>query len=292
MGELFVAASRAAAGDVESMEALLETATARPDISVEVTALAPTIRGLPHLLANDLPAASRLVDAGMTALIGQRQAIPVYFWGLWALLRTVVAVRDAEAREILRSSPPVLQAINRGGLHYADAVAAGRADRPAKAAALFEAGDQMLAEPHWWRRLLRLLVLETAVADGWGDPVPALRADLAAHEHAGEDQLARTCRDLLRRAGAPTSRGRGDTPVPTNLRAFGVTSREMDVLTLVAEGLTNRQIAERLFLSRRTVDAHVAHLLNKIRRRQPRRTTHHRRTKSVTLQSLLQLSRS
>jgi DNA-binding NarL/FixJ family response regulator len=47
------------------------------------------------------------------------------------------------------------------------------------------------------------------------------------------------------------------------LRAVGVTSREMDVLSLIAQGLTNPQIAERLFLSPRTVETHVAHLLAK-----------------------------
>jgi DNA-binding NarL/FixJ family response regulator len=111
--------------------------------------------------------------------------------------------------------------------------------------------------------LLRLITIERAVEDGWGDPVPLLRTSLAEHEAAGEDLLARTCRDLLRRAGAPTRRGRGDSAVPSDLAAAGVTSREMDVLVLIGEGATNTQIAQRLFLSRRTVETHVANLLLK-----------------------------
>ena len=75
--------------------------------------------------------------------------------------------------------------------------------------------------------------------------------------------LARTCRDLLRRAGAPTPRTRAGAVVPPRLRARGITAREAEVLGLVAEGLTNAQIAERLFLSPRTVDTHVANLLAK-----------------------------
>jgi DNA-binding CsgD family transcriptional regulator len=51
--------------------------------------------------------------------------------------------------------------------------------------------------------------------------------------------------------------------VPPRLRARGITAREAEVLGLVAEGLTNAQVAERLFLSPRTVDTHVASLLAK-----------------------------
>jgi DNA-binding NarL/FixJ family response regulator len=107
------------------------------------------------------------------------------------------------------------------------------------------------------------LALESAVADGWGEPIAALRADLQSFETTGDESLARTCLDLLRRAGAPTRRGRGNTPVPAYLRGIGVTAREMDVLTLVAEGLSNQEIAERLFVSRRTVETHVTSLLAK-----------------------------
>jgi DNA-binding NarL/FixJ family response regulator len=93
--------------------------------------------------------------------------------------------------------------------------------------------------------------------------VPLLRANLAQHEQAGEERLASTCRDLLRRAGAPTRRGRGAGPVPARLRAAGVTSREFDVLRLVRDGLPNAEIAARLYVSTRTVETHVAHLLAK-----------------------------
>lgn len=44
---------------------------------------------------------------------------------------------------------------------------------------------------------------------------------------------------------------------------LGVTAREAEVLRLVAEGLANKQIAARLFLSPRTVEKHVESLLRK-----------------------------
>jgi DNA-binding NarL/FixJ family response regulator len=44
----------------------------------------------------------------------------------------------------------------------------------------------------------------------------------------------------------------------------GLTEREREVLELMAEGLTNAGIARRLFLSERTVEAHVRHVLMKL----------------------------
>ena len=43
-----------------------------------------------------------------------------------------------------------------------------------------------------------------------------------------------------------------------------LTRTERTVATLVAQGLTNRQIAEQLFVSPRTVDAHLAHIFRKL----------------------------
>ena len=44
----------------------------------------------------------------------------------------------------------------------------------------------------------------------------------------------------------------------------GLTPREVEVLRLLAEGLSDREIAESLFLSPRTVGWHVNHLLTKL----------------------------
>ena len=45
------------------------------------------------------------------------------------------------------------------------------------------------------------------------------------------------------------------------------TTREIEVLQLISDGLVNREIGERLFLSEETVKSHVRHLLAKLQAR-------------------------
>ena len=46
--------------------------------------------------------------------------------------------------------------------------------------------------------------------------------------------------------------------------ASPLAKREVEVAALVADGLSNKQIAARLFISERTVDSHIGHILNKL----------------------------
>ena len=56
---------------------------------------------------------------------------------------------------------------------------------------------------------------------------------------------------------------RGPRP-STRENPGGLTARELDVLALLAEGLRNAQIAERLVVSEKTVDHHVSAILRKL----------------------------
>lgn len=48
------------------------------------------------------------------------------------------------------------------------------------------------------------------------------------------------------------------------IQKYGLTKREVEVLTLIAEGLPNRAIASRLFISNQTVGVHRKHILKKL----------------------------
>jgi DNA-binding CsgD family transcriptional regulator/tetratricopeptide (TPR) repeat protein len=55
-----------------------------------------------------------------------------------------------------------------------------------------------------------------------------------------------------------------DTPAAPSLDEFGMTAREAEVLAAVGEQLTNAEIAARLYVSRRTIETHIAALLRKL----------------------------
>ncbi|MDP8931347.1 MAG: LuxR C-terminal-related transcriptional regulator, partial [Actinomycetota bacterium] len=160
----------------------------------------------------------------------------------------------------VRASGVTVSFLIRGYIHLADAVLLGRAGQRVQAEEAFAAGDAELAPIAWHRHFGRRFVAEAAIADGWGEPAEWMQKALPVFEDHGHDHIAAACRSLLRRAGAPVPRRGNTSGIPTGLRRLGVTAREAEVLTLLAEGLPNREIAERLYLSPRTVERHIANL--------------------------------
>jgi len=99
----------------------------------------------------------------------------------------------------------------------------------------------------------------TALADG---NETAQRDALAIFERLGAGPAAERLRHALRSAGVHGI-PRGPRP-STKQNLAGLTTRQMEVLALMAQGLGNAEIAERLFTSTRTIDHHVSTILGKL----------------------------
>src|SRR5262249_22159186 len=100
-------------------------------------------------------------------------------------------------------------------------------------------------------------------------------ADTTLVDAAERREILNRYRDHSRRfeaAAARRSSSRRGAVIPFTppaARELGQdpTAREIEVLQLVADGLVNREIGERLFLSEETVKSHVRHLLAKLQAR-------------------------
>ncbi len=115
-----------------------------------------------------------------------------------------------------------------------------------------------------------------AIADYSLARIAAAQGDTSQARRQGQESLAlleslghrkasevRTWLDTL---PEPSSAPSPATPTAQSSPAYpaGLTAREVEVLRLIAEGLTNVQIAKRLIISLHTVNTHVRSILNKL----------------------------
>jgi DNA-binding NarL/FixJ family response regulator len=141
------------------------------------------------------------------------------------------------------------------------ALAAGQVQRQAGEPAAADSFQSVLTHmPHGEQSLLaaraRLEMAQLLADSDWAGAVTWARAALASFERIGAEHDAGAAAALLRRLGV-TERARP--------RLDGQLSRrESDVLELLGHGLTNREIAERLFISPKTAEHHVSQILGKL----------------------------
>jgi DNA-binding NarL/FixJ family response regulator len=94
-------------------------------------------------------------------------------------------------------------------------------------------------------------VLKRAAAQ---DLVQAVRAAAKGEAFLYPSVARKVVEDYLKRVESGEERSRYD----------GMTEREKEILTLIAQGLSNKQIGERLYISIKTVQTHRAHILEKL----------------------------
>jgi DNA-binding NarL/FixJ family response regulator len=168
-----------------------------------------------------------------------------------------VALEDGAATESL---------IRRARRAYAGAEQARRDGDLGRALELSAASVEALDHSQWpfVESIARLRHAELLLERGNQDDRAVATAELAAvvtfWRQAGAPWYTRWLRDWARerRLRLPAA------PAVRSTKAL--TRREREVATLVTEGLTNRQIAERLVISERTVESHVEHVMEKLSR--------------------------
>ena len=253
IGLLFLAEVQALRRDRAGMDRFLALAhAAEPgDPEIEGSALAGA-RGMLALLDDDRTGALEGLGRGVAILAVLPQQGPAPYRAVWPLL--LAANGDADAAAAIgnaRRTGLTVNRVNRGILGYADAILAGRAGDQHQATELAVAADRELRSYPVWADLARLCAAEPALADGWGCPRQWLEIAGGTFARHGIEPLALRCRRLL------------EQPQPSRWSRLGITDRQADVLRLVAEGISNKEIAARLHLSPRTVEKHIESLLRK-----------------------------
>jgi DNA-binding CsgD family transcriptional regulator len=277
-------------GDLDAGEAELQTARAQC-AGAPPECIPPVYSGLAEiaLWRGAREAARQWIHVGAEAL-GDRADI-LYAPELYATGARVEA--DIVAAAVSRAGPPAdrvqewvdrLEALVAGhgggdgppttraylATARAELARARGADAAEAWAAAARAWDAVAAVPlatyARWRRaeVLFLAGGERSAAADLLQGAYAVAARLGAAPLAGEiEALARRARVSV--APEETTRAATeDAAQPSWLDERGLTSREAEVLALVGEGLTNRQIGEQLFISPKTAGLHVSRILAKL----------------------------
>jgi DNA-binding CsgD family transcriptional regulator/tetratricopeptide (TPR) repeat protein len=216
---------------------------------------------------------ARRGDPGVDALLGEavRLALPtgeLQRIGRVAATCAEVAWYRGDLKRVADDTAVGLQAAAglrdpwiRGELAYWRRRADPLLDVPADLAepySLMIAGDWAGAAAAW-QRLDAPYERALALADG---PEEALRESLAILERLGAGPLTAIVRQRLRALGV---RGIPRGPrASTRENLAGLTSREVQVLTLLVHGHTNAELAHRMHVSTKTVEHHVSAILEKL----------------------------
>jgi DNA-binding NarL/FixJ family response regulator len=242
--------------DVDADIAEAERLNPSPDLLLQTT----SIRGDIAMRAADWDGAARWLTQSVELGRSMPGVVPLNS-AFWLVLAHLAAGRDAAAAASLAEAAALPDLPRFHTRRLILAVARALVERNPDAV---DAAVKAVAGP------AELTVAELLAVSAYVLPGPHaqrwLRAALDTFTVAGATLEVDRIRAALRRAGgAIPRRSRATEAVPQLLAELGVTAREADVLRLVAAGEPNSAVAARLYLSVRTVEAHVSSLLRKLR---------------------------
>ncbi|OBF86186.1 transcriptional regulator [Mycobacterium sp. 852002-51163_SCH5372311] len=252
LGYLTLGSAHLAAGDVGAAKDALTQAYSRiPDVGFVTTN--NLWRAETELAAGDAEAARPYADQAVSSTTG--------FFRMKALIaRARVALADGEVEVAER------------GVHDALACAAGIKAQVGVPDA-FDCLALLAAQAGSYPEAARLVGAADAVRERTGEvPYEIYRADHEALVASLRDAMGHDHFEAARAEGAALSteeaiayaqRGRGERKRPSTGWA-SLTPAELDVVRLVREGLGNKDIAARLFISPRTVETHLTHVYTKL----------------------------
>ena len=250
-------------GDWEAADALLGEALGEGEQLAELVRLSPPLWGLAEAARcrGQYDTAITLCERGYQAC-AEVTGASYLFQYLLTGVRAYLARGDVAAAEnwsdrvaavlAARAIPGTLPAINHGrGL-----ILLARGEVSAAHQGLEAANKDWLARRRFWEGIWARLDLAEAA---FGARRPGHAAVLLdeARTLAGTAG-ATTVIDAVDRLSASFGRARQAEPW------HPLSAREFEVAELVAAGLTNRQIADQLFLAPKTISAHVTHILTKL----------------------------
>jgi non-specific serine/threonine protein kinase len=113
---------------------------------------------------------------------------------------------------------------------------------------------------------VRLTPMEQGVVDGWLVPLQQAvdQNEFQSAWEAGRAMSVDQAVELALTATQSRATQRDGPPDGSRLRGTQLSPREQQVAALLADGLSNRQIAARLVVTERTVAAHIEHILDKL----------------------------
>ena len=264
LAQILAMASIAAgmAGDQAASRRLLDEAegVAQELDDLGTTLMVHQARALNGLVDGDIAAVRAAAAAGARL---SREAGDLYSLemallnqGFAALVAGDLSGSERHCAEGLRIARQLDDRVAQCHLIGALACCAARAREPRLAARLFGAMESLRVEAGASVNAGMAPTLNEASASVRAALGPArFEADFTAGRQLGRDAAARLA---LRETSPPVAAApeRADTGV--------LRERETDVARLVAEGLSNKEIGARLFISERTVESHVRNIMNKL----------------------------